>query len=97
MRDREADYTALSERIRGVRTDLFGEQGGPILARRLRIPQRTMARMEAGRPIPGVLILRLIEVTGVNPHWLLCGEGERFVQPALSLVGSRRPGPRSAG
>jgi hypothetical protein len=85
MHESEADRCALSERIRAVRMDLFGEHGGPNLARRLRIPERALARMEAGRPIPGELILKLIEVTGVNPHWLLHGEGERFRQPAFQL------------
>ena len=59
--------------------------GGPILARRCAFRRSTLARMEAGRPIPGVLILKLIEVTGVNPHWLLYGEGEMFRQTGVSL------------
>jgi hypothetical protein len=95
MRDREAENSALSDRVRIVRTVLFGERGGPILARRLRVPQRTLARMEEGRPIAGELILKLIEVTGANPHWLLYGEGEKFAKPARRLVGGRCFGPRS--
>ena len=70
--------------------DLYGECGGPILARRLRISQRRLARMEAGSPFPGQLVLKLIDVTGVNPHWLLSGEGERLGQPTLGPVGGRR-------
>jgi hypothetical protein len=97
MRENEGDYSSLSERIRDVRMDLFGEYGGPILAGRLRIQPRTLARMEAGGPVAGVLILKLIEVTGVNPHWLLCGDGEKFGHSALSRVDGGRQRPRSAG
>jgi hypothetical protein len=97
MRESDADSSALARRLRNLRIDLFGEDGASILARRLRIPQRTLDRMEAGRPISGALILQLIEVTGVNPHWLLHGEGERFSRPAISLRAGRRLGSRSAG
>jgi hypothetical protein len=97
MRDREAEHSALSERIRVVRMKLFGEHGGPILARRMCIPQPKLARMEAGRPISGVLILKLIEVTGVNAHWLLYGEGEMFGQTAFYFAGDKRSCQRSTG
>jgi hypothetical protein len=59
VRKRPGDYFTLSQRIRAVRTDLYGEAGRPILARRLRIPQRSLAQMEAGSPFPGLLILAL--------------------------------------
>jgi helix-turn-helix protein len=95
MRDREAEHSALSERFRVVCLDVFGQYGGPILARRLRVPQSTLARLEAGRPIPGVLVLKLIEATGVNPQWLLYGEGERYRQPAFRFAGDRLAGSRA--
>lgn len=68
----------LASRIREVREDLFGAHGGPLLASRLRIPFRTLHSYETGSTIPAHAILRFIEVTEVDPHWLLTGEGERF-------------------
>ena len=52
MFESQGEYATLSERVRAVRLQLFGECGGPMLARRLGIPQRRLARMEAGGPIP---------------------------------------------
>ena len=89
MHEHQEDNSDLSERIRLVRIDLFGEHGGRLLAGLLRVPQRDLTRMEAGGPIPGLLILRLIEVTGVNPNWLLSGEGDRYDRPASSNLGGR--------
>ena len=96
MRESPGEYSRLSERICAVRMDLFGECGGPVLARRMGIPLRLLARMEAGSPFPGLLVLKLIEVTGVNSLWLLSGEGERFGQPTLCTVEGRRSSMRSA-
>ncbi|HEX8201293.1 MAG TPA: S24 family peptidase [Isosphaeraceae bacterium] len=69
---------SLSERLRGVRSELFGERGGPELARRLGIPIRTWYNYESGVTVPGEVILRFVELTGVDPIWLLHGEGPRF-------------------
>ena len=96
MPESPGDYSNLAARVRAVRMDLFGEHGGPVLARLLRIPSRRLARIEAGAPIPALIILRLIEVTEANPHWLLSGEGERYRRPASSRLGGRHPGPPSA-
>jgi hypothetical protein len=62
---------------------MYGEHGGPLLAEDLGIPTRTWARYESGAPIPGLVLLRFIEVAGVEPQWLLTGEGRRY------RVGSR--------
>src|SRR5262245_40244564 len=70
---------ALTERVREIRQELYGEHGGPLLAQTLRISYRTWHGYESGRTIPAQSILRLIEVTGVHPRWLLTGEGERFL------------------
>jgi hypothetical protein len=96
MPESPGDYSNLAARVRAVRMDLFGEHGGPVLARLLRIPSRRLARIEAGDPIPALFVLQLIEVTGANPHWLLYGEGERYRRPASSRLGGRHPGPPSA-
>lgn len=68
----------LAKRIRIVRQELYGANGGPLLARKLQISHRELHDYENGESIPAHFILRLIEQTGVNPHWLLTGEGEVF-------------------
>src|SRR5437763_1212283 len=68
----------LAQRVREIREELYGEHGGPMLAESLRIPFRTWYRYETGGMIPAQTILRFIEVTDVNPHWLLTGQGKRF-------------------
>jgi hypothetical protein len=68
----------LARRVREVREDLYGLHGGPLLAEKMSIPFRTWYNYESGCTIPAQTILRFIEVTEVNPHWLLTGEGERF-------------------
>jgi hypothetical protein len=68
----------LPDRLRAVRLDLYGEHGGPLLAESLGIPTRTWVRYESGVPIPGLVLLRFIETTGIEPRWLLTGEGQRY-------------------
>ncbi len=67
---------ALAKRIREVRTDLYGENGLEDLARALGIPAQTWLNYECGVTMPAVLMLKFIEVTGTNPHWLHTGEGD---------------------
>ncbi len=69
---------ALSRRLREVRQDLFGDHGGPELARRLNIPARTWYNYETGVTVPAEVLLDFIEQTGVNPDWLLSGDGGKF-------------------
>lgn len=69
----------LAERVREIRIALYGINGGPLLAEALKIPFRTLHNYETGCTIPAQTILRLIEVTGAHPHWLLTGNGERFL------------------
>src|SRR5580704_11670221 len=73
---------ALAERIMALRMDLFGARGGPELARRLGIPVRTWYNYEGGITVPGEILLKIIEVTTVNPMWLLHGTGRRFADPS---------------
>lgn len=74
---------ALAQRIRMVREELYGEHGGPMLAEALRIPFRTWYRYESGVTIPAVVILRFIEITAASPHWLLTGDGARYLPSAI--------------
>jgi hypothetical protein len=74
----------LARRIREIREELYGANGGPLLAEALDLPFRTWHRYEAGGTIPAQSILRFIEVTRAHPHWLLTGEGDKYVSHGLS-------------
>jgi Peptidase S24-like len=69
---------SLSRRLRELRQEIFGEDGGPELARRLNLPARTWYNYETGVTVPAETLLSFIEQTGANPIWLLNGEGSRF-------------------
>jgi hypothetical protein len=73
--------SSLAERLRQVRTHLFGERGGPEMARRLGLPIRTWYNYESGVTVPAEVVLKFIEMTGVDPVWLLRGTGEPFREP----------------
>jgi hypothetical protein len=67
-------------RLRQIRLDLYGEDGGPMLADALQIPYRTWINYESGCTVPGLVLLRFLAVTGACPHWLLTGELPRYGQ-----------------
>ena len=50
-----------------------------MLAKKLGLPYRTWYSYEAGAAIPGASILRFLEVTHAHPHWLITGEGEKYM------------------
>jgi hypothetical protein len=68
----------LCQRLRQVRVELYGENGGPILAEALRLPFRTWVNYEMGVTVPALVMLRFIELTGACPHWLLTGETPQY-------------------
>ena len=68
----------LSFRMREIRVAEFGEDGVANLSEALKIPARTWMHFEGGVAIPGWVVLQFLELTGVEPHWLLTGEGERY-------------------
>ena len=68
----------LASRVRIIREELFGENGGPLLAQRVGVSFRTWMNYEDGYTIPAHVILRFIEVTDADPHWLLTGQGEPY-------------------
>ena len=78
--DWQALKLGLARCVREVRLDLFGVHGGPLLAGSLDVPFRTWHNYETGCTIPAQTLLRFIEVTQVDPHWLLTGEGERYMR-----------------
>jgi hypothetical protein len=69
---------ALAERLAQLRSELYGDRGGPEMARRLAIPVRTWYNYEGGVTVPAEVILKIIELTSVEAVWLLHGEGPRF-------------------
>jgi hypothetical protein len=63
----EDERTALASRLQTLRRELFGEQGGPELARPLKLPARTLYDYETGAPIPGEVLVLLVERTEDSP------------------------------
>jgi hypothetical protein len=76
----------LAERLSTLRLELFGERGGPEMARRLGIPVRTWYNYEGGVTVPAEVILKIIELTSIEPSWLLHGKGPRFRQNAGASI-----------
>jgi hypothetical protein len=68
----------IARRIREVREERYGRNGGPLLAAFLDIPGKTWANYEGGVTVPAEVLLRFMEVTGADPAWLLYGEGHRY-------------------
>jgi len=64
---------AIGGRLREARESRSWSQAD--LARRLGIPQRTLANYELGQAIPAEVALALLEVAGLSPSWLLHGRG----------------------
>ncbi|WP_165232169.1 hypothetical protein [Aquisphaera insulae] len=48
------------------------------MADALQVPFRTWFNYENGCTIPAPSILRFIELTRANPHWLLTGRGPKY-------------------
>jgi hypothetical protein len=75
--------SGLACRVREVREDLYGEHGGPLLAEVVGVSFRTWLNYEAGCTIPAQVILRFIEKTRAHPHWLLTGQGDKYLPHGL--------------
>jgi transcriptional regulator with XRE-family HTH domain len=90
--DQARSKAAIAGRMRLIRSEIFGEHGGPELADRLGLPFRTWLNYESGVTIPGEVLLRFLEITGAEPLWLLCGEEQRY---RTTTAGER--GPESSG
>jgi hypothetical protein len=76
--EREQTKYLLAQRLKAVRVELFGERGGPELAGLLGLPARTWYNYEVGVTVPSEVLLRFIELTSVEPKWLLSGDGEKY-------------------
>lgn len=69
---------ALARRLVKLRTDIYGDASPRRFAERLGIPIRSWYSYEAGMAVPGEIILRIMESTGVEPLWLLHGTGPMY-------------------
>lgn len=70
---------SLATRVRSVREELFGVHGGPMLAQALGVPFRAWRDYEDGEVMPAEVLLRFVAETKADPHWLLTGEGSKYV------------------
>jgi hypothetical protein len=82
---------AIAERLVALRSELYGERGGPELARRLNIPVRTWYNYERGITVPAEIILRIIKLTSVEAEWLLDGNGPKFAKPPAESAETASP------
>jgi DNA-binding transcriptional regulator YiaG len=67
----------FSKRLRQIRRERFGEDAAG-LARLLGVPLETWKNYEKGVSMPAEILLKLIDVTGASPRWLLTGDGDCF-------------------
>jgi hypothetical protein len=81
----------LAKRLKVIRIEKFGDHGGPELARRLDIPAETWRNYETGVIVPAEVILRFIDVTAVDPRWLLFGLGDKYQTLAPGTAGDHAP------
>jgi hypothetical protein len=79
--DQARSKAAIAGRLRLIRSEIFGEHGGPELADQLGIPSRTWCNYESGVTIPGEVLLRFLAITDAGPLWLLDGEGPKYLAP----------------
>jgi hypothetical protein len=79
---------SLAERLREIRKDMYGDQGGQSLADALAIPLGTWLNYESGVVMPASVVLKLIALASVNPHWLLNGQGERYDRRSWQIESS---------
>lgn len=56
----------LAHQLKQIRMELFGQRGGPELARRLNLPTRTWYNYEKGVTIPGETLLDFLSLTRVS-------------------------------
>lgn len=82
---------SLSRRLREIRQELFGEHGGPELARRLNLPARTWYNYETGVTVPAEVLLGFIDQTGANPIWLLSGDGSKYRRGHDEMISELSP------
>jgi hypothetical protein len=83
---------SIADRIIEVRRDLFGDAGIPAIAESMHLPERSWRNYEAGVVMSAPILLHFLDLTSVEPHWLLTGEGPKYgtsVSSRPRLIGSR--------
>jgi hypothetical protein len=75
----------LADRIRSIRTELYGERGLAELAKQIGVPVRTWYSYETGVTVPAEVLLRFIELTHVEPLWLQHGQGNKIQAAAGNM------------
>ena len=80
----------LTLRFREIREDLYGESGAQSLADALEVGVETWLNYESGVRMPAHVVLKLIDIARVNPHWLLTGQGDRHDDRACDRGTGRR-------
>jgi len=68
----------LSTRLRTIRKEQFGERGTAEITRQIGVPNRSWYSYETGVTVPAEVMLRFVELTLVEPHWLLHGQGPKY-------------------
>jgi len=68
----------IAERVRQIRIERYGENGGPVLAKAMGIPFQAWASYEAGTTMPSEVLLRFIQVTNSNPNWFLTNMDDQY-------------------
>jgi hypothetical protein len=76
--ERAAIRARIARRVREIRQEIFGDHGGPELARRLDLPARTWYGYETGTAMPAEVLLGFIEQTGANPMFVLAGTEPKY-------------------
>lgn len=86
--------STIGDRIREARENKGAEQA--TLSAKIGVATRTLQRWEKGEQTPdGLAITALAKATGVQPNWLLTGEGEMYQVPSrpdnvIPLPGTNR-------
>jgi hypothetical protein len=79
MRHAENTHVTLARRLREIRSERFCDDGAAVLAALVDVPLRTWQNYEAGVAVPAPVLLRFLDLTGAHPHWLLTGEGPKYL------------------
>ena len=85
VRGRKEESTSrVIGRIVEVRRDLFGDEGIPAIAEALHLPHRTWMNYEKGVVMPAPVLLCFLDLTSVEPRWLLTGRGPKYQSRSTS-------------
>jgi hypothetical protein len=87
LHNRASSKAAIAGRLRLIRSEVVGEDGGAELANQLGLPFRTWFNYETGVTIPGEVLLAFLEITAIEPLWLLHGTGPKYRETSTETLG----------